>query len=94
LKEDPHVSVSAEPSLEWIRSQKTLFGHPAGLFLLSATEMWERFSYYGMRAILMLYMTDYLIKGAQTGTINVVGFGGLQRAIEWVFGPLSVQGLA
>ena len=33
-----------------------LFGHPTGLFILFFTEMWERFSYYGMRAILTLYM--------------------------------------
>jgi POT family proton-dependent oligopeptide transporter len=33
----------------------TLLGHPKGLFLLFVTEMWERFSYYGMRALLVLY---------------------------------------
>lgn len=37
--------------------QSTLFGHPIGLFILFFTEMWERFSYYGMRALLVLYMT-------------------------------------
>lgn len=36
--------------------QKELFGHPVGLFVLFFTEMWERFSYYGMRAILVLYL--------------------------------------
>ncbi|MBT3741497.1 MAG: peptide MFS transporter [Polaribacter sp.] len=36
--------------------QKELFGHPAGLYVLFFTEMWERFSYYGMRAILVLYL--------------------------------------
>lgn len=36
--------------------QKELFGHPVGLFILFFTEMWERFSYYGMRAILVLYL--------------------------------------
>ena len=36
--------------------QKQLFGHPIGLFVLFFTEMWERFSYYGMRAILVLYL--------------------------------------
>lgn len=39
---------------------RTLFGHPIGLFVLFFTEMWERFSYYGMRALLMLYMVDSL----------------------------------
>ena len=37
-------------------SKKELFGHPIGLFVLFFTEMWERFSYYGMRAILVIYM--------------------------------------
>jgi POT family proton-dependent oligopeptide transporter len=44
----------------------TLFGHPKGLFLLFGTEMWERFGYYGMRALLVLY----LIASTQDG-----GFG-------------------
>ena len=35
-------------------------GHPAGLYVLFFTELWERFSYYGMRALLMLYMVNYL----------------------------------
>ncbi|MGZ5210670.1 MAG: oligopeptide:H+ symporter, partial [Kaistella sp.] len=36
-------------------------GHPRGLYLLFMTEMWERFSYYGMRAIFVLYMTKMLL---------------------------------
>lgn len=39
-------------------STKTMFGHPSGLFLLFGTELWERFSYYTMRAILTLYIAD------------------------------------
>lgn len=38
--------------------QKELFGHPVGLYILFFTEMWERFSYYGMRAILVLYLVS------------------------------------
>lgn len=38
--------------------EKELFGHPVGLFVLFFTEMWERFSYYGMRALLVLYLTS------------------------------------
>lgn len=45
-------------------NQKQLFGHPIGLFILFLTEMWERFSYYGMRAILVLYLV------AETGGDN------------------------
>lgn len=42
---------------------RSFFGHPAGLSTLFFTEMWERFSYYGMRAILTLYMTKSLAEG-------------------------------
>ncbi len=38
-------------------------GHPKGLYTLFATEMWERFSYYGMRALLTLYLTAELVNG-------------------------------
>ena len=39
-------------------NSETMFGHPKGLFVLFFAEMWERFSYYGMRAILTLYMVS------------------------------------
>lgn len=39
-----------------IATEKQIFGHPVGLFMLFFTEMWERFSYYGMRALLVLYL--------------------------------------
>lgn len=42
------------------KNQPTFFGHPVGLFVLFFTEMWERFSYYGMRGLLKLYMVNYL----------------------------------
>src|SRR6476661_4618449 len=42
---------------------RSFFGHPGGLSTLFFTEMWERFSYYGMRAILLLYMTKSLMEG-------------------------------
>lgn len=40
-------------------ANKTILGHPVGLYILFFTEMWERFSYYGMRALLMTYMVTY-----------------------------------
>ena len=40
---------------------KTVIGHPAALFVLFFTEMWERFSYYGMRAILVIFLTGAII---------------------------------
>ncbi|WP_407403090.1 peptide MFS transporter [Chryseobacterium sp.] len=57
-------------------------GHPKGLYLLFFTEMWERFSYYGMRAILILYLTKKLIEGGlgmseQSATLLYGYFTGL-----------------
>ena len=42
-------------------NQKTILGHPSGLFTLFFTEMWERFSYYGMRAILILFLISSIV---------------------------------
>ena len=74
-------------------NQRNLFGHPIGLFILFLTEMWERFSFYGMRALLVLYMTQHLIQAAQSGA-DIVGFNSLQAALETIFGPLAIQPLA
>src|SRR5258707_15840595 len=50
-------------STEAAQSDRAFCGHPRGLSTLFFTEMWERFSYYGMRAILTLYMTKKLAEG-------------------------------
>ncbi len=55
-------------SLDAVRADKSFFGHPRGLATLFFTEMWERFSYYGMRALLMLYMVHKVSEGG-------LGFG-------------------
>ena len=61
--ENTNKIVENEISLiDRIEAQGTLFGHPKGLYLLFFTELWERFSYYGMRAILILYMTKLWIE--------------------------------
>ena len=44
-----------------LKQEKTIFGHPAGLYILFFVEMWERFSYYGMRAILTLFLAAPII---------------------------------
>jgi proton-dependent oligopeptide transporter, POT family len=66
-------------------------GHPRGLTYLFTTEMWERFSYYGMRALLVLYMVKYLLL---PGHDDVIGLGALRGVLESVFGPLGVQPFA
>ncbi len=59
-------------------SEKTFLGHPVGLFVLFFTEMWERFSYYGMRAILVLYMSKSIGDGGlgwtQASAIELYGW--------------------
>lgn len=50
-------------SLDSVRADTSFFGHPRGLATLFFTEMWERFSYYGMRAILILFMTASVAHG-------------------------------
>jgi POT family proton-dependent oligopeptide transporter len=69
-----------------IQEQNTLFGHPTGLFTLFFAEMWERFSYYGMRALLVFYMIKgflgygdtqaYGIYGAYTALVYMTPFFG------------------
>jgi POT family proton-dependent oligopeptide transporter len=69
-----------------------LFGHPRGLTFLFATEMWERFSYYGMRALLVLYMSKYLLSPGRVD--GVIGLDRLRALLEGMFGPLGVQPFA
>jgi POT family proton-dependent oligopeptide transporter len=69
-----------------------LLGHPRGLAFLFATEMWERFSYYGMRALLVLYMVKYLLLPGHAE--SVLGLATLKGAFEAMFGTLGTQPLA
>ena len=64
------------PPTEW-------FGHPKGLTFLFATEMWERFSYYGMRALLVLYMVDYLLKPERAGQRHRPRRAETRRSKRW-----------
>ncbi len=66
-------------------------GHPRGLFYLAFTEAWERFSYYGMTALLALYMIDQLLLPGHVE--HVAGFHSLRHALELFAGPLSNQAL-
>jgi proton-dependent oligopeptide transporter, POT family len=62
---------------------RDFFGHPRGLAVLFATEAWERFSYFGNAALVVLYMTKYLLEP-----------GRFEAALELVFGRLEGQPLA
>jgi POT family proton-dependent oligopeptide transporter len=70
-----------------------VLGHPPGLYILAVTEVWERFSYYGMRALLVYYMTKHLllpqaasstIYGAYTATVWITPFLGGIVADRWL----------
>ena len=74
------------------RSDRAFLGHPKGMGYLAFAEGWERFSYYGMQTLLVLYMTDYLLLAGNVE--NVAGFGPFRAAIEWAYGPLSPVALA
>ena len=68
------------------KPEKTLFGHPRGLTWLFTTEMWERFSYYGMRAILVLYLTNFC---SLPGNFDhVVGYQAMHHLLKHVFEPI------
>ena len=74
------------------RRDTAFIGHPVGLGWLSGTEFWERFSYYGMATLLVLYMKHSLL---QPGHIeHVIGFGPFLHFMQWVLGPLNNQAVA
>ncbi len=84
------MSVRGYPRI--VTASDDLFGHPRGLTFLFTTEMWERFSYYGMRALLVLYMVKYLLVPGNADT--VIGLATLRSILESMFGPLGVQPFA
>ncbi len=74
------------------QGEDLFLGHPKGLAFIVFTEAWERFSFYGMQALLVLYMATYLL---HPGVIeNVIGFATFRHGVETVFGSLSIQALA
>src|SRR4028118_1850217 len=58
------TAAEATPDLDLAadRNDRAFLGHPKGLAYLAFTEAWERFSYYGMQALLVLYLVNYLLK--------------------------------
>ncbi len=76
-----------------LRRNEEVVGHPRGLFVLFYAEMWERFSYYGMRALLVLYLTKFwlfadgkanLIFGAYTALVYITPVLGGTIADRWL----------
>ena len=73
--------------------QKQLFGHPVGLFYLFFAELWERFSFYGMRALLTLYMVNEIFKALSNRDVAAAAvyasYGSLVYASTVVGGRIS-----
>jgi proton-dependent oligopeptide transporter, POT family len=68
------------------------FGHPKGLAVLFATEMWERFCYYGNAGLIVLYMVKYLFEPSHVE--SVIGLGAIKGGLEFLLGPLDGQPFA
>lgn len=66
--------------------------HPPALWYLATSEGCERFSYYGMQTLLVLYMAEYLFK--ENRSQAVFGFGSFERGLEFIYGSLSPAALA
>lgn len=66
-----------------------LFGHPKGLYVCFFTEMWERFSFYGMKTLLLLYILKYHLFGDDAGYDLLGAYGGLVYAMPVIGGLLA-----
>lgn len=91
MKDDRPSSIHRE-RVTPLSTEATFIGHPKGLFYLAFTEAWERFSYYGMTALVVLFMVDQLFLPGRIEHIG--GFAGFRSALESFLGPLSTQALA
>lgn len=84
---EPHPTPGAD-----LQSDRAFLGHPRGLGYLAFTELWERFSYYGMQTLLVLYMTRQLLLPGHVE--HVAGFAHFRQVMEQVYGAHSTVALA
>ncbi|MEM8986364.1 MAG: oligopeptide:H+ symporter [Pseudomonadota bacterium] len=70
-------------------AEKTFLGHPRGLVILFFTEMWERFSYYGMRGLLILYLTQHFLFSDERSAIMYGAYTALVYVMTIVGGTLA-----
>ncbi|HZX76775.1 oligopeptide:H+ symporter [Lysobacter sp.] len=77
-----HPSIARDPRDE-------LFGHPKGVYVCFFTEMWERFSFYGMKALLLLYLLQHHRFGDRSGLDVLGAYGGLVYCLPVVGGLLA-----
>ena len=88
----PPLAIDATDEPRRSAADRAFFGHPAGLGWLSFCELWERFSFYGMQALLVLYLGNYLFLPENIG--RVAGIEALRGLIEGATGTRSPQQLA
>ena len=69
--------------------QGTIFGHPRGLVVLFFTEMWERFSYYGMRGLLIVYLTQHFLFSDERSSLLYGAYTALVFVMTIVGGVLA-----
>jgi proton-dependent oligopeptide transporter, POT family len=69
--------------------EKTFFGHPRGLYILFFTEMWERFSYYGMRGLLILYLTQHFLFSDERSAVMYGAYTALVYVMTIIGGSLA-----
>jgi len=72
-----------------VPDEKTFLGHPRGLVICFLTEMWERFSYYGMRGLLLLYLTQHFLFSDERSNLIYGGYIALVYIMSIVGGTLS-----
>ncbi len=84
------TDIAATPVDTGVRDET--LGQPRGLWVLAGTELWERISFHGMQALLVLYMVDALLLPGRIE--QVAGIAAYRAAVETFTGPLSVQALA
>jgi POT family proton-dependent oligopeptide transporter len=70
-------------------SEETIMGHPKGLFILFLTEMWERFSFYGMKALLIFYLVKYHLFGDEAGNLIVGSYAAMVYAMPVIGGYIA-----
>lgn len=93
MVDTPTADNPREPDITHINpaAETTWFGHPKPLFWLFGTEMWERFGYYGMRALLTLYLTKHFVLGDRASTGLYGGYTALVYLTPLVGGLLADQ---
>jgi POT family proton-dependent oligopeptide transporter len=93
MVDTPTADNTCEPDITHTNpaAEGTWFGHPKPLFWLFGTEMWERFGYYGMRALLTLYLTKHFILGDRASTGLYGGYTALVYLTPLVGGLLADQ---